>query len=62
MKINLAYPATGCQKKIEVDDEKLHAFYDKRMSSEVDGINLGEEFKDYVFLKSREEMTTKASQ
>jgi len=49
MKINLAYPATGCQKKIEVDDEKLHAFYDKRMSSEVDGINLGEEFKDYVF-------------
>jgi len=50
MKLNLAYPATGCQKLMEIDDEnKLRAFYDKRMSSEVDGVNLGDEFKGYVF-------------
>jgi len=50
MKLNLAYPATGCQKVIEVDDErKLRALYDKRMSHEVDGEVLGDEFKGYVF-------------
>jgi len=37
-------------KVIEVDDEKqLRAFYDKRISQEVDGEILGEEFKGYVF-------------
>jgi small subunit ribosomal protein S6e len=50
MKLNIAYPATGCQKVIEVDDEnKLRAFYDKRMSTEVEGDVLGDEFKGYVF-------------
>jgi len=49
MKINLSNPATGCQKLIEVDDEKLRGFYDKRMSTEVEGENLGDEFKGYVF-------------
>jgi len=50
MKLNIAYPATGCQKIIEVEDEnKLRAFYDKRMSTEVDGSHLGDDFKDYVF-------------
>jgi len=50
MKLNIAYPATGCQKMIEIDDEnKLRAFYDKRMSAEVDGSPLGDEFKEYVF-------------
>lgn len=50
MKLNIAYPATGCQKVIEVDDEnKLRAFYDKRMSTEVEGDILGDEFKGYVF-------------
>jgi len=50
MKLNIAYPATGCQKMIEVEDEnKLRAFYDKRMSAEVDGGALGDEFKEYVF-------------
>jgi len=46
----LAYPATGCQKLIEVDDEKkLRALYDKRMSHEVEGEVLGDDFKGYIF-------------
>eukprot|EP00178_Gracilaria_changii_P027176 TRINITY_DN8495_c1_g1_i1.p1 TRINITY_DN8495_c1_g1~~TRINITY_DN8495_c1_g1_i1.p1 ORF type:complete len:243 (+),score=42.37 TRINITY_DN8495_c1_g1_i1:63-791(+) len=50
MKFNIAYPVTGCQKVIEVEDErKLRAFYDKRMSHEVDGKVLGDEFDGYVF-------------
>ena len=33
MKLNISYPATGCQKVFEVDDEqKLKHFYDKRMA------------------------------
>ena len=33
MKLNVSYPATGCQKVFEVDDEqKLKHFYDKRMA------------------------------
>jgi len=35
---------------VEIDDErKLRAFYDKRISHEVDGIHVGENFKGYVF-------------
>jgi len=35
---------------IEIDDEKkLRALYDKRISQEVDGESLGEEFAGYVF-------------
>mmetsp|Transcript_27247 Transcript_27247/g.47027 ORF Transcript_27247/g.47027 Transcript_27247/m.47027 type:complete len:250 (+) Transcript_27247:79-828(+) len=50
MKLNISYPVTGCQKLIEVDDEKkLRIFYDKRMSAEVEGDELGDEFKGYIF-------------
>ncbi|KHJ43870.1 ribosomal protein S6e [Trichuris suis] len=50
MKLNIAYPATACQKLIEVDDEKkLRIFYEKRMAQEVDASPLGEEWKGYVF-------------
>jgi len=50
MKINIAYPDTGCQKVIEIEDERtLRALYDKRMSHEVEGEVLGEGFKGYIF-------------
>mmetsp|Transcript_32843 Transcript_32843/g.79938 ORF Transcript_32843/g.79938 Transcript_32843/m.79938 type:complete len:251 (+) Transcript_32843:59-811(+) len=50
MKFNIACPATGCQKVIEIEDEKqlLH-FYDKRMAQEVEGDVLGDDWKGYIF-------------
>jgi len=49
MKINLSFPATGCQKLIEINDElKVRPFYEKRMGQEVEGDTLGDEFKGYV--------------
>jgi len=49
MKLNIAYPITGGQKTIEIDDEKkLHIFWDKRISQEVEADALGEEFAGYV--------------
>ncbi|GAA5814100.1 hypothetical protein MFLAVUS_007590 [Mucor flavus] len=48
--LNIANPATGCQKLIEIEDERrLRGFYDKRMAQEVSGDSLGGEFKGYVF-------------
>merc|ERR1711953_580184 len=49
MKINLSFPATGCQKLVEIADElKVRPFYEKRMGQEVDADTLGDEFKGYV--------------
>merc|ERR1712168_581987 len=48
-KLNISYPATGCQKVFEVDDEqKLKHFYDKRMAQEVTADHLGPEWAGYV--------------
>ena len=50
MKLNIANPATGCQKMFEIEDEKkLRTLYDRRLAAEVDGADLGDEFKGYVF-------------
>lgn len=50
MKLNISYPATGCQKLFEiVDDHKIRIFFDKRMGSEVVADPLGEEWKGYIF-------------
>lgn len=38
------------QKLIDIEDEhKIRVFYDKRMSAEVDGAAIGDEFKGYIF-------------
>lgn len=50
MKLNIANPATGLQKVFEIeDDKKLRSLYDKRLAAEIDGDDIGDEFKGYVF-------------
>ncbi|OCH94032.1 ribosomal protein S6e [Obba rivulosa] len=50
MKLNIANPATGEQKTIDFDDErKYRIFYEKKISAEVPGDSLGDEWKGYVF-------------
>merc|ERR1711871_1428410 len=50
MKLNISIKETGQQKAIEIDDDKkLLPFFDKRISQEVDGDSLGDEFKGYRF-------------
>lgn len=44
MKLNITFPAAGCQKLIEVDDEsELCIFYEKCMATEVAAEALGYE-------------------
>jgi len=50
MKLNVSFPATGCQKLFEINDEhKVRPFYEKRMGQEVPAVSLGDEWKGYVF-------------
>eukprot|EP00041_Stephanoeca_diplocostata_P041895 m.9380 g.9380 ORF g.9380 m.9380 type:complete len:245 (-) comp6896_c1_seq1:781-1515(-) len=50
MKLNISYPSHGTQKTIEIDNElKMRPFYEKRISHEVPGDSLGDEFKGYIF-------------
>lgn len=50
MKFNIANPATGAQKLIDIDDEKrVRIFFDKKISQEVPGDSLGDEWKGYIF-------------
>lgn len=49
LQLNVSYPATGCQKLFEFDDDKkLRVFFEKRMGHEVEADSLGEEWKGYV--------------
>jgi len=50
IKLNIANPSTGGQKIIEIEDDKrLRMLFDKRLAAEVDGEDIGDEFKGYVF-------------
>jgi len=50
MKLNIAYPANGSQKLIEIEDERrVRVFMDKRMGQEVPGDSVGPEFAGYIF-------------
>jgi len=50
MKLNIANPATGAQKTIDIDDERrVRVFYEKRMSQEVPADSIGDEWKGYIF-------------
>ncbi|EIW78177.1 ribosomal protein S6e [Coniophora puteana RWD-64-598 SS2] len=50
MKINIANPATGAQKTIDIDDERRYRiFYDKKMAQEVEADSIGDEWKGYIF-------------
>lgn len=49
MKFNIANPATGQQKCVEIDDEHRYKhIFDKRISHEVPVDTFGDEWKGYV--------------
>ncbi|KAF9225624.1 putative RPS6B-40s ribosomal protein S6 [Gyrodon lividus] len=49
MKLNIANPATGQQKTINIDEERrIRVFYDKKISQEVEADSIGDEFKGYI--------------
>ncbi|PVU85750.1 hypothetical protein BB560_006920, partial [Smittium megazygosporum] len=48
--LNIANLATGQQKTVDIDDERrCRVFFDKRISAEVPGDSVSDEFKGYVF-------------
>ena len=50
MKLNIAYPPNGSQKLLELEtDEQFRPFIDKRISQEVAGDSIGEEWRGYTF-------------
>jgi len=50
MKFNIANPATGAQKLLDIDEEKRYRiFYDKKIAQEVPGDSIGDEWKGYIF-------------
>ncbi|KIK80538.1 hypothetical protein PAXRUDRAFT_833463 [Paxillus rubicundulus Ve08.2h10] len=50
MKLNIANPATGQQKTINIDEERRYRiFYDKKIAQEVEADTIGDEFKGYLF-------------
>jgi small subunit ribosomal protein S6e len=50
MKLNIANPATGAQKLLDIDDDKRYrVFFDKKIAQEVPGDSIGDEWKGYVF-------------
>ncbi|KAF8551188.1 ribosomal protein S6e [Imleria badia] len=49
MKLNIANPATGQQKTINIDEERRYRiFFDKKIAQEVEADSIGDEFKGYV--------------
>lgn len=49
LQLNISYPATGCQKLLEFDDEKkTRIFNERRMGQEVEADPLGDEWKGYI--------------
>lgn len=50
LQFNIANPANGAMKVIDIDDEKkLATFYERRIGHEVEGDVLGDDFKGFVF-------------
>ncbi|KAG2392970.1 hypothetical protein C9374_009547 [Naegleria lovaniensis] len=52
MKLKISDPSTGCTKMVVIEEDaeiKLRSFFDRKMSEEVEGDNLGPEYKGYVF-------------
>ncbi|KAH0826752.1 40S ribosomal protein S6 [Lanmaoa asiatica] len=49
MKLNIANPATGQQKTINIDEERRYRiFFDKKIAQEVEADTIGDEFKGYI--------------
>ncbi|XP_059130383.1 small ribosomal subunit protein eS6-like [Peromyscus eremicus] len=48
MKLNISFPAIGCQKLIKENECQLPTFYKKHMATEVAADALGKEWKGYV--------------